>query len=84
MTLGLWEETSEGVWLNYFTWQQNHRTGLHWGLHAATNPPTLLLWGSRLQIQCLEKYRSSFAKRQWSLWEATNAAGADGEVPGNC
>lgn len=51
---------------------------------ARTCPPTLLLWGSPLQIQCLEKSGSSFAKREWSLWEATSPAGADGEVPGNC
>lgn len=39
MTLGLWEEKSEGVWLNYFTWQQNHRTGLHWGSMLPLIPP---------------------------------------------
>lgn len=73
MALELWEESSKGVWLDCFTWQQNQGQDCAGGCslqcQVPTSAPALLLWGSPLQIQCLEESGSSFAKREWSLWK---------------
>lgn len=48
------------------------------------SPPGSAALGQPLQIPCLERSGSSFAKWDWGLWEAANPAGADGGVPGSC